>query len=394
MTTSTIRLTIVLLALCLLLGVSFGSNGPAELQEATVAASSTGASAPEDVRGLQAWWENAVGQGEEDEDKRDNNDKDKDKDKDKDDNDNDNDDNCASRNDRSRECGANDNFPRRCCGSLVCDGTRCVREGDVEGEDENDEEEEPAKKCASSGERSQECGGGADVPEDCCGNMICNSDTSRCEAKQCSDLGERSQQCGGGGALPVTCCGSLVCNANNRCDEEGGGDDAVKEEDTSNAVSDTVSDTVSVGGDTSACAGDGERSIECGAANAARPASCCPGHVCSDDPGFAFRCKLDPSSTNGGSTDESTVPAPTPGATVVAPPPTKSPTFPAAAPPSDVGLLMTPTSEPTLEPTQEPTKDGELGFGSANGAAATATAFVGYTTLVLGALLAWTAIAQ
>mmetsp|Transcript_20691 Transcript_20691/g.42234 ORF Transcript_20691/g.42234 Transcript_20691/m.42234 type:complete len:150 (+) Transcript_20691:135-584(+) len=119
-----------------------------------------------------------------------------------------------------------------------------------------------------------------------------------------------------------------------------------------------------------------------------------PGHVCSDDPGFAFRCKLDPSSTNGGSTDGSTVPAPTPGATVVAPPPTKSPTFPAAAPPSDVGLLMTPTSEPTLEPTQEPTKDGELGFGSANGAAATATAFVGYTTLVLGALLAWTAIAQ
>ena len=221
MTTSTTRLTIVLLALCLLLGVSFGSNGPAELQDATIAASSTGAATPE-VRGLQAWWENAQSPGEEEEDDRDNNDRDKDRDDN--DNDNDNNNNCASRNDRSRECGANDSFPRRCCGSLVCDGNRCVREGDVGVEEKEpaEEEVEPAKTCAALGERSQQCGSGANLPADCCGNMICNSDTNRCEAKECSDLGERSQECGGGGALPVTCCGNLVCNASNRCDEGEG----------------------------------------------------------------------------------------------------------------------------------------------------------------------------
>ena len=131
-----------------------------------------------------------------------------------------------------------------------------------------DEEEDPVKSCASLGERSQQCGGGSNLPAECCANMICNSDTNRCEAKKCSDLGERSQQCGGGGALPVTCCDNLVCNTNNRCDEEGVGNDTTAEEDTS------VADAGAVEGDISTCASDGERSNECGAANPARPALC------------------------------------------------------------------------------------------------------------------------
>ena len=161
-------------------------------------------------RSLQ-WWK--VDDKDDEDDKRKNDDDDDDRVKD----DDDDDDKCAERDDRSQECGASDSFPKKCCGSLVCDGNRCRREDDVEEDDDDDDEKEEV--CADPGERSQACGGGSSTPESCCGDSICNMETKRCEEQVCSLLGRRSQQCGGGGALPVTCCGNLVCNENNRCDD-------------------------------------------------------------------------------------------------------------------------------------------------------------------------------
>jgi len=226
----------VLLA-CLVLGVSssrIAGGGLATQEAASVADPFV---ITKVLRRSLQWWN--VNDNEDEDDKRKNDDDDDDRVKDDDDDDDDDDDKCAERDDRSQECGASDSFPRECCGSLVCDGTRCRREDDEDDEDDEDEEDEEevkeesqVKTCADPGERSQVCGGNGGTPESCCGDNICNMETKRCEEQECSLLGRRSQQCGGGGALPVTCCGNLVCNEDNRCGDpanSAGNDDGEKD---------------------------------------------------------------------------------------------------------------------------------------------------------------------
>ena len=286
----------VLVWACLVLGVSssriaVGSGLAKQQQEASATSAVVAESFTTSLRRSLQWWKDPLGVGGDDEDDEDDED---DKRRNDDDDDDVKDDNnqCAERDERSRECGASDSFPRKCCGSLVCDpsGTRCKREGDIEEKEEVKEEETQVKACADPGERSQACGGGGATPETCCGANTCNMETNRCEALECSLLGMRSQQCGGGGALPVTCCGDLVCNESNRCDDPAN---------AGNAQDDApVTDGGKEDADLSTCASDGDRAIECGATNPKRPPKCCPGHICSNEAGFFARCVKDP--TAGG----------------------------------------------------------------------------------------------
>ena len=246
---------------CLVLGVSSSriaaGSGLAKQQQAASASSAAVAEsfATNVARSLGEWWKEALGvddndDDEDDDDKRRNDDDD-------DDNVKDNNNQCAERDERSRECGASDSFPRKCCGSLVCDpsGNRCRREGDIEEKEEKEE----------------------------------------VEALECSLLGMRSQQCGGGGALPVTCCGDLVCNESNRCDDPAN---------AGNVQDDApVTDGGKEDADLSTCASDGDRAIECGATNDKRPQKCCPGHICSNEAGFFARCVKDPTAGGTPGTD-------------------------------------------------------------------------------------------
>lgn len=299
---------------CLVLGVSSSRSAAGSgLAKQQAEASASSAAVAESFtaslgRSLQ-WWKDPLGVGGDDEDDEDDDDRRNDDDDDDVKDDNDDNDQCAEREERSRECGASDSFPRKCCGSLVCDGTRCRREGDIE-DDEKEEEETQVKACADPGERSQACGGGGATPETCCGANTCNMETNRCEALECSLLGMRSQQCGGGGALPVTCCGDLVCNGSNRCDDPAN---------AGNAQDDApITDDGEEDADLTTCASDGDRAIECGATNPSRPQKCCPGHICSSDASFFARCVKDPTSGGTPGTDVPVTPdipltpAPTP----------------------------------------------------------------------------------
>jgi cell division septation protein DedD len=308
---------------CLVLGVSSSRSaaggGLAKQQEATSVVDESYAASLR--RGLQ-WWKDPQGGGGND---KKGDDDDDDKNDDKDDDNKDDDEKCAGRDDRSRECGASDSFPKKCCGSLICekDGIRCKAKEDVEEDDDDDE-------------------------------------------PKCSILGMRSQQCGGGGALPAACCGDLVCNENNRCDDPAN---------AGNAKDDApATDGGEEGGDLATCASDGDRAVECGATNPSRPTKCCPGHICSNDAGFAS-CVRDPSS------------GATPGGVPVTP---DAPLSPAQTPSKMTGepTMISPTSEPTLEPSLEPTKE-RSGLLATSGATAVAGgAVVAWVSVCAGALYA------
>jgi len=291
-------------------------------------------------------------------------------------------DDCADVGDRAQECGAaSDTRPAECCDNLVCDGLRCVDPDDAPDEQATEPQEEPDEGtvigrediCGEVNDRAVDCGAtNPNRPQSCCDGLTCEGlfcvDPSAVdeggtvgpgvEEGTCAADGDRSQQCGATRSdLPADCCDGLVCDVGDSVKCVQPTEELAPEEEV------VVDEEEAPPAEDENCAGDNERSQQCGATNPVRPATCCSGFICDEN---SVKCIPAPPSTMAPSTAAPTMaPVPMP----VSPPPTSLPTTiisdavitsEPTATSIDV-MTVEPTSEPTtVEPTSEPTPEVEI----------------------------------